>query len=537
MANLLQSTSSPPPFSFDTLPLPKVHAGRRTLSTCVDSRNSSLNTKEIWASDYFDTEDEDGEFVREGHWISPPPAAVTTSSPLPKSVAITDDEESFPARQPRTHQRSLTSLLPFGSKSREGSPKKLVKARRSPAEDDDYMPYTGDRERAAKTSDTGRGGLASWFSGSSAPVTIGVPVSSPDSEDSAKMAAPARRPTLPSLNSNSSITQAKAPTTSMFNFFSSPKTPSHPSIQLPQHLLDSDELLTLDINSVLYPSGSPGTFSPAAFKNLQIQAEGLLQKMQTAYKFLKLENHELSAENSAQAEELEESETRAQCLKTQLDDIAHKVTEQDKVIESLVLELAQEKQLRAEEKEAREKSISLVRESRKKAEKRGSCCSGQGEDLHINTDLEHKSWRNSGGSTDFESDTDSAASVFSRPRSPTLTTRSAMSTTTVDSMQSADIMQAEFGRVVVLKDECSGVQRPKMVQQPSTFQKIMGGMQNKGEVSEGANSCRNCSGNDSSVAWDTVGLLRAENRGLKERVSELEGAVEGALDLCAGLVH
>ena len=37
------------------------------------------------------------------------------------------------------------------------------------------------------------------------------------------------------------------------------------------------------------------------------------------------------------------------------------------------------------------------------------------------------------------------------------------------------------------------------------------------------------------MAWDTVGLLRAENRGLKERVGELEGCVEGALDLCSGL--
>ena len=51
----------------------------------------------------------------------------------------------------------------------------------------------------------------------------------------------------------------------------------------------------------------------------------------------------------------------------------------------------------------------------------------------------------------------------------------------------------------------------------------------------GETGCENCRGKDSSVAWDTVGLLRAENKGLKERVGTLEGAVEGALDLCSGL--
>jgi hypothetical protein len=47
--------------------------------------------------------------------------------------------------------------------------------------------------------------------------------------------------------------------------------------------------------------------------------------------------------------------------------------------------------------------------------------------------------------------------------------------------------------------------------------------------------CRNCRGGQASVAWDTVGLLRAENKGLKERMANLETAVEGALDLVNGL--
>jgi hypothetical protein len=63
----------------------------------------------------------------------------------------------------------------------------------------------------------------------------------------------------------------------------------------------------------------------------------------------------------------------------------------------------------------------------------------------------------------------------------------------------------------------------------NAFQKILKGI--SGEEA----GCRNCKGQDASVAWDTVGLLRDENRHLKTRVGELEVAVEGALDLVNGL--
>jgi hypothetical protein len=48
-------------------------------------------------------------------------------------------------------------------------------------------------------------------------------------------------------------------------------------------------------------------------------------------------------------------------------------------------------------------------------------------------------------------------------------------------------------------------------------------------------SCGNCEGQSVSVAWDTVSLLKDENKGLKERVSELETAVEGAIDVVNGV--
>ena len=56
-----------------------------------------------------------------------------------------------------------------------------------------------------------------------------------------------------------------------------------------------------------------------------------------------------------------------------------------------------------------------------------------------------------------------------------------------------------------------------------------------GGIGSGETGCENCRGKDSSVAWDAVGLLRAENKGLKDRVGALESVVEGALDLVGRL--
>jgi len=509
------TTPLSPELEVPTLP---TKSARRTLSPYANSRNSSLNTQDVWAEDYFDSEREDFAETEGGQagWLTPLPAAATASIPLPRSgVPIPAEDGSSPTKQPRIHERSLTALLPFGnSKSRDSSPKKLVKEQRGTEDEDDMAMLTGDRDAVFKG--IGKGGLSSWFTGSSAPVAVGI----------------ITPPTSPNHHVAAPMTPGKAPTPPMFSFFSSSK-PAPKTIQLPQSLLESDELLTMDIQTALYQSRAQDTFSPASFKNLQMNAEGLLTKMQTAYKLLTLKHHELSDEMSAQEDEFEEAEMRAQHLKAQLNDMSKKFSEQDCLIENLVLELAHERQLRAEEKDAREKSIALVREARENAEKEGRYSS---EDLQITTDLERqRKWRNSNGSTEYESDIDSSFdTVFSRPISPSLTVTSATSTMTSDSHP--EILQACFGRIIKLNEDGTRAQRPKLVQQPSTFQKLLD--VNSGTSTTGieeAHECSNCRGQQASVAWDTVGLLKAENRGLKERVETLEDAVEDALDMCAGL--
>lgn len=104
--------------------------------------------------------------------------------------------------------------------------------------------------------------------------------------------------------------------------------------------------------------------------------------------------------------------------------------------------------------------------------------------------------------------------------------------------------QAEFARVVPNVNPPS--QRPRIsLQQKSTFQKFLQGItpavveeeDEFGGIGMGVDGCTNCRGKDASVAWDTVGLLRAENKGLKEQVGVLEGGVDGALALCYTMSH
>ena len=320
-----------------------------------------------------------------------------------------------------------------------------------------------------------------------------------------------------------------------FNFFSQKARPQR-TIQLPQQMIEDDELLALDIHAMLLPpSFKAQDISQSSFSDLLMNAEGLLLRLQTAYKLRTVSLHDISADKEAQDEELEEAETRAQCLRSQLQEMSDRVAEQDRVIEELVEQLATEKQARAEEKLAREKSLALIKASHERS-------LSEAEELAFSKKPRPRAWRKSGGSTTTECDSDAELgsptdSVFSRSRSPAPTITSMLSSATCTSADTTpEILQASFARVVSLQPVTAVVhqqqQRPSPIQQPSTFQKILHGITPSTSTEYG---CDNCRGGDATVAWDTVSLLRAENKGLKERVGSLEGAVETALDLCSNM--
>jgi hypothetical protein len=165
------------------------------------------------------------------------------------------------------------------------------------------------------------------------------------------------------------------------------------------------------------------------------------------------------------------------------------------------------------------------RRKHRKSWKSGGAGSGSGEEEEEDVDDED------------EDESAESESVFSRCRSPALASAHAAGGPLSDGTASVMGMRVDGGgtpnaRGTALSGSANATPKQKSGQQMSAFQKILKGI--SGESAEGG-GCANCKGQDASVAWDTVGLLRDENRHLKRRVGELEVAVEGALDLVNGI--
>lgn len=545
--------SSPTPSSSSSFTtsnlLPKPSAHRRARSSfATPSVATSRDTSAVWAEDYYcDTEfgDNLGTFSLENKgkrgstFLQPPEPVALASTPFLRSVSLSsEDEDVYQPPQPDPPQRTLTSFLPFRMPTRSNSVrpnKRPTKENTQPLLDEPFMPtLTGDRDGVNRGEEKQKGGgLSSWFSGSSTPVPVGLITEQESLSPPPKMpskgvspeqnSANGQAPSQPDANRSRSSTttkqRASSTATSRFNFFSGQKSPTKQTIQLPTSMVDKDEFLTLDIGAALFPSSSASAqdpFSPAAFKNLLMNAEGLLLRMQTAYKLRTLSLHELSAEKEAQKEELEEAETRAQCLRAQLIEMSNKVAEQDRTMQDLLEQLAREKQARAEERDAREKSIANIKAQRERS-------LSDAEDLGISTASSRRRGQSTSSGTsssDFseesDHDTDAASSVFSRSRSPTLTVASSESAD--DFLPFQQSPSSSFRKLTPSQAAADRIAHPNA---------------RAGSVDD--SGCPNCGGRDASVAWDAVGLLRAENQGLKERVGHLEGAVEMALDLCSGV--
>ncbi|KAN0115443.1 hypothetical protein V8E51_004987, partial [Hyaloscypha variabilis] len=449
-----------------------------------------------------------------------------------------------------------------------------------------FMPtLTGDKDGVIRVEDRTRG-LASWFTGSSAPVQMGIPIPAMSEEPSpiiprdldATPSPPSgklrKRPTV----GTSTDSTASIATTSTWR---APwaKSPSKPE-PLPANLAE-DELFTLDISAALFPPSSPtSAFSPSDYKNLQQSSLALLSKFQSAYQARTRAFLALQSETEVSHEEAEEAETRVRSLRAQLEDMAQRFETQEQVIGQLVTELADEKRLRAEERDAREKSIQLIKSRAERAQKHTSASSTSSLGLGLDPNLEdlgirqqrgkwhhnhnsHSVDLSSASAGDSDAESLNADSVFSRSRSPTLTVSSTGPSVAGTTDSTPEIAQAQFARLTTFSNPHSNAslspiststststprpQKPPFQQQKSTFQKLLTGLTGEterereerdsglGGLGLGETGCENCRGKSSSVAWDTVGLLRAENKGLKERVQGLEEGVEGALDLCRGL--
>ncbi|KAI2642604.1 hypothetical protein GGS21DRAFT_498731 [Xylaria nigripes] len=283
-----------------------------------------------------------------------------------------------------------------------------------------------------------------------------------------------------------------------------------------------EDLCDLDIEAALSPLPPPlagEALSPAAYKNLQMNASTLLHRMQDAYRQQTAHIQEMRAEHEAQREEVEEMKLRTLSFKSQLEKMAATAAQQQEAMEQLVAELQAERRSRHEERLSREK---VLRAAAAAAE-----AEDVSEDLGVDEEEEKKKrWRASNStvkselsSVDTDGDSAESESIFSRSRSPT-----AMTCVTENEAVDVPISAA------ALRLRVAPVPKPMPKPQLTAFQRLVKGMSASRE-----DGCRNCGGQNASVAWNTISLLRDENTALKQRVAHLEVAVEGALDVVNGI--
>lgn len=396
---------------------------------------------------------------------------------------------------------------------------------------------SGDQKEETSQEDKGRT-LASWFQGESGPISLGLLPSptkqSPVSEN--KMSTSPISHPLNLQKRPGSQAPSKPPLASRFSFFASKSSVQKPPSPLPDL---HDEFLDLDISKSLFPAGPADPFSPAAFKNLVQNAEGLLTRLQAAYRERAISLHEMTVEKETQSEELEGAETRAKHLKIQLDDMSAKMAKQDELMMDMVDDLAREKQLRREEGDVRKRSVMLVKPSGAHASNlniRGIPDGEESQRKSVSTFVS-----DSGLDSEEESYVDS---VYSKPReanSRNASVSSFSSPTSLDGYTYSDPMP----KPPAARLPAPAVRLPTRgtPQAPSTFPSAprAGGHASRQDepactqVEKISSTCANCQGARSSQAWSMVQNLREENRVLKARVVQIESALDGCLDVVTRL--
>ncbi|KND92159.1 hypothetical protein TOPH_03111 [Tolypocladium ophioglossoides CBS 100239] len=418
-----------------------------------------------------------------------PVSPTTQQSPLRQSVSYTDpDEDPFPSPS---------------SQRKPGAAK---------------MALTGDRKAGMPLEDSHQQARAgAWYMRRSRPVAQRA--EDADATPTRMRNSPAASAT-PTSSGQHRVSSPAAAT--RFSFLASSMTALKGLTSSPVTVPQDDELINLDIEAALFPSGAPAegdAFSPAAFKNLHMNAAGVLRRLQAAYQDRTIAFQELKAEQQAHDDEKIEVATRTQHLKMQLEGMAQRAAENQAIMQALMEELNEEKKLRMEERHARERSFI------------SSNISTVSEDLGAEEDQRRRDRRRSDetSKSDLSSDTDEEsseeASVFSRSRSPTFTA----SISDAGAMETLPPPPQRAKPTTLVPPRAARQSQSQM----SAFQKLFKGISREDDP-RGTYSCRNCQGQDASVAWDTAGLLRDENRGLKQRVGELEAAIEEALDAVVG---
>lgn len=355
--------------------------------------------------------------------------------------------------------------------------------------------------------------LSDWFQGKSDPVDLGLRMAPNASEGSGTDSRPAFV---------SHTRQQSTPVGNRFSFFGLRRQPSKPNFPEPAE----DEFLNLDISAALSLPESDS--EDEALDALRDQADKVLRRMQDAYKQRTFAMHQAMADKNEKQEELEETRSRVDHLKMQLDGMAAKVLDQEKAMQAMAEELEQEKRLRKdEESRSRSRTVrsvpadddvpSMALQTPRRGSKRAS----------------HSTFTSDSG---FESGDESIAdSIFSHREgveSPTST----LAAPSPNMSQIALSTPTGPTPTPTIQKNLVAVTNGPAPARSSAYDRVLKGLASTrlGSSFGGGNApnCNNCYGVPASEAWSVMGVLKEENRGLKTRLGELEVVI----DDCLGMV-
>lgn len=431
----------------------------------------------------------------------PPPASASTRYTHQRSRTTTNLPPLFTRTQSASPTRS--SALPQflrPQSTRSISPERVSVSEAAQFEVAQTPP---EEQTAKKRNSSAVDKLASWFEGSSEPVNISL-IPSPTKEKLDPVAEVGVMENMFSTSQDSldtftrrpqrhSISPTPAtPAASRFSFFrrSSTVSPTSPNV------VHEDELSQLDVREALFPHGHPDNFSPATFKNLQLNAEGVLRRFQHAHIEQQKSLKTSTSTNKSQADELEAATTRNEHLKFQLEDMAQRALEQEKAIAELRAQLSSQRaslDTRLSHHRQRQQSVRMVQND--DDDDTAAAAREQEQRLDSTPRSKYRRHRTSdislSGESEFASDASSVVSVFSEAPS-----------TAATSLKSSS--NSAYSR-------------------------------HTGHGDGGGYGCSKCHGLNANEAWDVVGMMKLESAGLKSRISQLENAQDDALDFLSGL--
>ncbi|EFR00750.1 hypothetical protein MGYG_03754 [Nannizzia gypsea CBS 118893] len=383
------------------------------------------------------------------------------------------------------------------------------------------------------------------FQGESSPMRLGL-ISSPRSDkgasdDMMQDASPSLEPS--SRNSSPSPTKLarnmnvaalrQVASGNPFSFFTS-KSQQAQKDSFPEPA--DDKLLNLDIKSILSHPSFADLPPEEALHAFRTNAENVLREFQEAYKLRTFALHGAVAEKNTQADELEDSQSRIKNIKSQLDGMAARVVEQDKALKALTEELKAERQKYQDEMKAKQQQQQQKQPEDAATPTRDSkgSHSKQSSGVTVTSD------------SGFDSGDESVAeSVFSRENDDGASVNTRFSTVSVSSPSTTTTLQPSPAAPGPTSAPASSPSTPKATQpaapqRESAYGRVLKGISSStfgssfNALTSSRLKCPDCRANGSSDASTVTSILREENRYLKNRIVDLEAAVDECISLVGG---